>query len=173
MGRDFYSFRKTVEECKSISIVSLNQCNLLKRGIHNMTFTWTGRRVKEESIGLQVLMLENDEHVRFQYTQTDNDTGKKSELYYKVRLVSTPCNFGGYRWWFICPLVSNGNVCGRRVGVLYLGGKEYFGCRHCYNLTYECQRERYDTYFKELGFDPKVARKVLKHRRKFCKTENT
>ena len=94
MGRDFYSFRKTVEECKSISIVSLNQCNLLKRGIHNMTFTWTGRRVKEESIGLQVLMLENDEHVRFQYTQTDNDTGKKSELYYKVRLVSTPCTVG-------------------------------------------------------------------------------
>ncbi len=37
MGRDFYSFRKTVEECKSISIVSLNENNLLKRGIRNMT----------------------------------------------------------------------------------------------------------------------------------------
>ncbi len=58
------------------------------------------------------------------------------------------------------------------VGVLYLGGKEYFGCRHCYDLTYESQRQRYDTYFKELGYDPKEARNILKHKRKFGKTEN-
>ena len=174
MGRDIYSSRKTVEETKSISTVYLNENNLLKRGLRNMTITWTGGwRAGEESIGLQVLMLENDEYVRFQYTQTDDYTGKASKLDYKVRLVSTPCNFGGYRWWFICPLVSDGNACGRRVAVLYRGGKKYFGCRHCYNLTYECQRQRYEKYFEELGVDPKVARNVLKHRRKFCKTENT
>lgn len=45
----------------------------------------------------------------------------------------TPCNYGGHRPWLICM------NCGRRVAVLYLGGK-YFACRHCYNLTYtSCQ----------------------------------
>jgi len=169
MGRDSYSFRKTVEECKSISIVTLNQYNLLKRGIHVTTISWTGGlRAGEESIGLQVLMLENDEHIRFQYTQTDVYTGKKSELYYKVRLVSTPCNFGGHRWWFICPLTIDGNTCGRRVGVLYRGGKEYFGCRHCYDLTYLCQKEsgKYDSYFEQMGFDPKEARRAIFKKRR-------
>jgi hypothetical protein len=48
----------------------------------------------------------------------------------------TPCNYGGERRWFICPIVG----CGNRVAVLYGAGK-YFACRHCYNLTYESQRE--------------------------------
>jgi hypothetical protein len=49
------------------------------------------------------------------------------------------------------------------VGVLYLGGKEYFGCRHCYNLTYDCQKEsgKFDRYFEKLGYNPKEARRVL------------
>lgn len=32
-------------------------------------------------------------------------------------------------------MFRNGRYCGRRVGVLYLGG-DVFACRHCYNLTY-------------------------------------
>jgi len=46
----------------------------------------------------------------------------------------TPCNYGGYRTWFICP------QCLKRVAVLYAAGK-YFLCRHCYNLTYSSQQE--------------------------------
>ncbi len=167
MGRDSYSFRLTVEECRSISTVSLNRNNLFKRGIHDTTISWNGWRVKDASIGLQVLMLENDEHVRFQYTQTDNDTGKKSEFDYKVKLEPTHRFYGGHRWWFICPLVSSGKACNRRVEVLYLGGGRYFGCRHCYNLTYESQKEsgKYDRFFEKLGFDPKVARRALFRKR--------
>ncbi len=58
-------------------------------------------------------------------------------------------------------LVSGG-VCGRRVGVLYLG-ENRFGCRHCYNLTYECQKEsgKFDGLFKSMGFDPKEAGRAL------------
>jgi hypothetical protein len=124
---------------------------------------WKAWRVTAGSIGLQVLMLENDEHVRLQYAQIDNNTGKKSEFDYKVRLVSTPCFYGGLRWWFICPLIANGQACKRRVEVLYLGGGEYFGCRHCCNLTYDCQKEsgKFDRYFEKLGFDPKEVRRAL------------
>ena len=52
----------------------------------------------------------------------------------QIRLDQTPCNFGGYRYWFICP------DCGRRVGVLYGAGIRFL-CRHCYNLAYASQNE--------------------------------
>lgn len=57
-----------------------------------------------------------------------------------VPLTWTACNFGGMRPWFLCPGVVNNVACGRRVAVLYGLGK-YFLCRHCYDLTYESQRE--------------------------------
>jgi hypothetical protein len=35
-------------------------------------------------------------------------------------------------------MAKNGKSCGRRVGVLYLlPGGQSFGCRRCYNLTYQ------------------------------------
>lgn len=44
--------------------------------------------------------------------------------------------FGGQRYWFRCSRnKEDGTVCGRRVGVLYKLG-DYWGCRHCYKLTY-------------------------------------
>ena len=52
-----------------------------------------------------------------------------------VRLVSTRPNYGGRRWWFLCPLVR------RRVAKLYLPpGGRLFGSREAYGLTYaSCQ----------------------------------
>ncbi len=58
--------------------------------------------------------------------------GSSPEAGYFLDLTSTPCYFGGERYWFLCPF------CGDRVGVLYLGGKK-FGCRRCYNLAYKSQ----------------------------------
>ena len=73
-------------------------------------------------------------YVRLHYSLTRSG----ENLDYKVLLGTTRPRLGGLRWWFICPLVANGRKCGRRVGKLYLppGGK-YYGCRHCYDLTYE------------------------------------
>jgi len=53
-----------------------------------------------------------------------------------VTLEWTSCNFGGNRPWFICPNAG----CDRRVAVLHAAGK-WFPCRHCYDLSYERQRE--------------------------------
>ena len=59
------------------------------------------------------------------------------EVHIPVRLQETRPTFGGKRWWFTCPLTVNGVACNRRVGKLYLPpGTRYFGCRHCYDLTY-------------------------------------
>lgn len=69
---------------------------------------------------------------------------------YKIGLTTTDLPWGGVRWWFICLLICNGQYCGRRVAKLYLPpGGSYFGCRHCYNLTYtSCQdSHKYDRMF--------------------------
>jgi hypothetical protein len=59
--------------------------------------------------------------------------------------------------------------CGRRVGKLYLppGGK-YFGCRHCYNLTYTSSNEShehdglYRIIARELNASPREVRRAMK-----------
>ena len=60
---------------------------------------------------------------------------------YKVRLVTTKPNYGGHRWWFICPIVRHDGGPPRRVAKLYLpSGSKYFGSREAYALTYaSCQ----------------------------------
>ncbi len=57
-----------------------------------------------------------------------------------VTLDWTPCQYGGWRPWFHCPVTTNGANCGRRVAILYGAGK-YFACRHCYRLAYPSTRE--------------------------------
>ena len=60
---------------------------------------------------------------------------------YKVQLVTTKPNYGGRRWWFICPIVRRDGGPPRRVAKLYLpSGNKYFGSREAYGLTYtSCQ----------------------------------
>ncbi|MFH1505328.1 MAG: hypothetical protein ABIH08_08115 [Candidatus Omnitrophota bacterium] len=164
MGRWSYSSRWTVEESKSLSIQFLNKHRYFNGGIRSGGCNWSRNGEPTGSIGFTVSTLEGEEYIRFQYTQTDRDTGEKQELDYKVRLTWTPCHFGGRRWWFICPLVVNGIACNHRVGVLYLAGGKYFGCRHCYNLTYESCKEshKFDAMFKSMGVDPKVGKQLFK-----------
>ena len=58
----------------------------------------------------------------------------------EIQLDSTSPNYGGVRWWFLCP------KCGRRVALLHRPSyTHHFFCRHCYNLTYssiQCSNTR-------------------------------
>jgi len=51
-----------------------------------------------------------------------------------LRIVCTPCTFGGVRQWFLCP------QCGGRCAVLYAAAG--FRCRRCLALPYRSQRQR-------------------------------
>ena len=144
MGRHSWSDRKTVEECKSLDISWLRRRGFLS-GYWNGSITWKNRLGEEtESIGIEANIdrrLTGQNYIKLTYTQTDGSTDRKTDLDYKIKLDATPCYFGGYRYWFVCPLEVNGRYCGRRVQKLYLPPRsKYFGCRHCYNLTYtSCQ----------------------------------
>jgi len=108
--------------------------------------TWTsGYSENKSSIGFSV-MRDNwgtpseRTYVRLNYTHTNYWTKEKSDMNYDIQLESTPCRYGGKRYWFICPLTKNGQYCGRRVGVIYMIGK-WFGCRHCGEIAYAKQME--------------------------------
>ncbi len=72
----------------------------------------------------------------------------------KIEIFSTVCNYGGVRYWFLCPAVKDGVYCGNRVTKLFLPpGGVVFGCRDCYDLTYQsCQEShKYDKVFGHIA----------------------
>jgi hypothetical protein len=142
MGRYYWEKKNAAEDCRSVSVFFLKKHGYF-RGYQSGLMTWKNSFGEQTaSIGVAVSTLPGDDYARFQYTSTDRHSGEKTEYDYKVSVTTTPCNFGGLRYWFVCPLYTNGIYCGRRVGTLYLApGGKYFGCRHCYNLSYESRNE--------------------------------
>lgn len=149
--------------CKKIEIWWLLR-DMKNRSYKNTTISWG----EKGSIGCEVNLWDNEPFVRFHYTQTDNSTGEKNDFDYKVPLVKTQCHFGSTRYWFKCSLYKSGQYCGRRVGVLYKDG-DWFGCRHCYDLTYSSKNSnpRYKHYpiFRILDLDTRIEKAYEKAKR--------
>jgi hypothetical protein len=145
--------KSTVEESLSLAMKDL------RRHIHAGaagTFTWTWGSGSKSSIGYSVTGSYHVLIVTLYYCWRDAE-----DVSIPVQLTTTPTQFGGRRWWFICPLIVGGVECNRRAGKLYLPpGARYFGCRKCHRLTYRsCQEaHREDRLFGQLGFGPEVAR---------------
>lgn len=125
--------KQEAEWCKKVEIWWLLR-DMKNSSYKNTTISW-GTDGEKGSVGCEVSLWGDEPYARFHYTQTDNTTGEKKDFDYKVPIVKTPCNFGGSRYWFKCSLYKSGVYCGKRVGVLYKDG-DWFGCRHCYELTY-------------------------------------
>src|SRR6516165_10598970 len=129
------------------------------------TFTWTWASGNKSSISYFVAGSAEAPIVTLHYRWRDAEGVR-----IPVRLETTPTQFGGRRWWFICPLIVRGVVCNRRAGKLYLPpGARYFGCRKCHDLTYRSCQEAHQTErsFGRLGFDAEVAKVWERmHRRK-------
>ena len=126
MGRRYYYRKATVEESCDLRVSYLKQYGLLSDqpvGEISWTNNVTG---KITTVLLVVVTTTDDPFVTLKYTVTDNEVCE-----YEVSLLTTPCNFGGKRYWFGCP------ICCKRVGVLYLAPDQiYFTCRYCSNLSY-------------------------------------
>ena len=78
--------------------------------------------------------------VKLKYTANEKD------YEYLVRISATQPNYGGVRYWWICPNTN----CNRRVRILYLQGG-YFLCRHCQNLTYKSAQASNDLTDRIMG----------------------
>jgi hypothetical protein len=124
------------------------------------TITWThGWSDEKSSVGIEVCTMNDENYLRIHYTQTDHYSEEKKDFDYRIPLTSTPCWFGGKRYWFICPWYKNGVYCGKRVGVLYKDG-DYFACRHCYDLTYESRKENRHSGFHALFSVLRLEKKI-------------
>ena len=68
-----------------------------------------------------------------------------------IQLERTEPNYGGMRWWFLCPM------CSRRVSRLHLPSHAYyFSCRQCYDLSYESAQSSHkksEAFFKLIARD--------------------
>lgn len=135
--------KETVEACKELSIFELRRDRTLRENNHFVgTVTWTDSFLKKsDRIELEVCTL-GDPFIRFSYA-LNMFGGSEKDFDYQFDLEKTSCNFGGSRWWIRCGLTTNDRYCGRRVGKVYLPPYgQYFGCRHCHNLTYKSVQER-------------------------------
>jgi len=130
MGRYYYHRKATADESCRLKMSDLKKDGMLS-GCVSGTRVWTSSRTGKTTniIGLAVDVT-NEPHAKLTYTVTDKQ-GNKTDYDYEVSLLTTPCYYGGVRYWFGCP------HCGRRIGTLYLApGDVYFKCRHCNNLSY-------------------------------------
>ena len=153
MGHYYHDKRDFAEDTLTIHSWFLNQHGYFKHS-QSGTMTWTrndfgGETSSNISIATILSKTESSE-IRLLYSQTDRDTGQKKDFDYTIPLVTTPCNYGGLRYWFICPWYKNKVYCGRRVGSLYKGS-DYFACRHCNNLAYKVQNENRKGQFYFFG----------------------
>ncbi len=144
-GRPKSSTRSVTDECLVFSIRALKKNGVLGKGLNQQWNTeWKNRDEKVTSrMSFQVVAGSlSDLALILDYEVLDPSNGAKIPTSYRVELVTSPCRFGGRRYWFLCPLSRDDKACLRRVGCLFLPpGGRYFGCRTCYNLTYRCQKE--------------------------------
>ena len=133
-GRPSGSGRGKVEACRFIDVNQLRREGCLCGGWMG-GWQWSRDGEKVASINLRA---EHD-RLNLDYRVREGD-GEWEDVNETVRIVRTPCRFGGARPYFVCPGVVNGTACVRRVAKLYGPGR-YFVCRHCYRLAYASQSE--------------------------------
>ena len=145
MGRYYIDAKRTVESSIDLSIFRMNRWGLLKHG-RSGTLTWTSRLTGNENTIRYAVEMGQRPDVRLFYTTT-KPSGEKFDFDYRIELASSPCNYGGQRYWFICPL------CLRRAGIVYLTGKHgRFICRECGDLTYDKRNEPHLARFGQLAY---------------------
>ncbi len=113
-----------------------------------------GENGSEGSIGYKLWLTPDMPRLALSYTVGE----EKKEIKYVIPLIQSDCNFGSTRFWFQCSVYTNGERCGRRVGVLYKAG-DYFACRHCYDLTYKSRNESRSNKFGVIFKAAKIATK--------------
>lgn len=123
----------TVEAGLRLDINDLLQKKIIVPwGLRSGLLRWTNSATGEQiaSMGFDAYLVHGDgARARLRYSVD----GVAQD--YWVQITTSPCNYGGVRWWWRCPLS------GRRAAKLYLPpGASIFACRNAYRLAYQSQR---------------------------------
>ena len=149
-GSGRHGGRATVEGCRSL-VLDINRvmgpvANALRGRelasdaevrLGPSRLRWARHGEAEPWAEVEVALTLHREHavaaLRFDIEHWSNRTGPQAQ---RVDITSTPCRFGGRRWWWLCPRT------GRRCGKLYLpnGGTLFLSRgRGAYPLAYASQ----------------------------------
>ena len=124
-----WNSKKTTESQDRIDIRLLKKWGHLNGSTYFGSWSWSCDGKTTGSINYRV----DSERIVLSYRHRVSG-GEWESVEQRISFDRTHCNYGGFRWWFLCPR------CNCRVAVLYCAGK-YFLCRHCYDLTYSSQQE--------------------------------
>lgn len=146
MGSGRHGGRPTADMCNRIDIAWMIRTKRVIPGcLVTGSLTWTCGGHPAGSVGYEADMRQPDGgELRLIYTRGSG--ADKEHVRQTIRLTYTEPNYGGRRWWMICP------YSGRRVGKLYLprGGDRFAG-RMAWRLGYQSQRvERSQRPFEAL-----------------------
>ncbi len=122
--------KNTTDDCQVLDVRELQRDSLLVPG-HSLNMQWARYGKAIASINVEV----EADHVVLRYHRKQID-GTWQLTEYIVNIDWTPCNYGGQRPWFMCPMGG----CGQRIAILY-GSNGIFACRQCHQLAYQSQRE--------------------------------
>jgi hypothetical protein len=131
----------TVEDCHQLDAFEFRRAGILRAGMYRQG-VWPDqdRSDSEQSPGTVMAALNYLVDTRVMRSPVMHLAYKLAigvPVVYSVGLQTTRPHYGGLKWWFVCPLFQDGQKCGRRVRKLYLPSGFHFGCRHCYELSYQ------------------------------------
>jgi hypothetical protein len=140
MGRNRYSSRYSERSSLCIDMTWLKNRGYLS-GYRSGKISWGYQWVDcTDSVSLTVRTY-TQQKVDLHYSLS-SDPDDENRIDYSVPLVRIPCNLGGVRWAFKCPLIIKSKYCGRTCYKLYKPPNvDYFGCRKCVRITYESQSQ--------------------------------
>ena len=158
-----YGAKTTVEDCWDIDTAWMAREGMFDgSGRRSGSIRWSDVYSGEQTSSMGYEVNAPERWIRLHYHLVRGD----ESFDYKVPLTTSPLPWGGDRWWFICVLHRGGQYCGRRVGKLYLPpGGRYYGCRHCYDLTYRSSQRSGGNvgYFAGLARRVGASGEALRH----------
>lgn len=146
-GSGRHAGRPTIEAARSLTLDVNRVARLVRKHVPSLSgnqkvavewkASWPQLEARSPSGTLVVfLTLGRDRgHAEFVFN-VDHVTHRTGPRNQRVELESTPCHFGGVRWWWVCPMS------GRRCAKLYLpnGGNLFAGRgRGAYQMAYASQ----------------------------------
>ena len=167
-GRAVTRRRKRVDEVPSLDITDLHKATLLDQAFGTSgVLSWTGQFGAGISLKCGVYRGRSTDRCVMLEGSADSRVWRQV-----LDITTTPCRFGGRRFWFVGPV----NACCRRCRIVYLvtgqAGALQFQCRRCAGLTYESRQRhrsrRYEQYLK-----PMKVLKRLRTRRVRTREEAT
>lgn len=136
-GREAHVYSGVVEDCLSLDVNKLVRGSIVRQGCQSGGAIEWKSTLRTPSIGYESQCYMKNGYIRLQYRTSCLGMDDRV-LNYNVELMTTKPNFGGVRWWFVCPNPE----CNRMVVKLHQPpGVEYFLCRTCHNLTYQSCRD--------------------------------